>query len=166
MPHSILLDDVARAMVGSGEWTPEEWREAVPAFGPALLAVAEALRADHPGDAERRLDALASLDPDASLDPRFEPAEHRAALGEALAARQRWTDALTRYRSAIEHETRDLDRRVWWFNLAEVARRGGDEPLREEAIENAKGSDLGDEVTKRAAAAHGSASGASGVAHR
>jgi len=153
LPHSTLLDDVARDMVDSGDWTPEEWAEAVPDFAPARLAVASAIRPKDPAEAERRFKAICQA-PDGPLDLRFERSEHRAAIAEALAEQGRWADAMERYRQAIDGETRDLDRRVWWFNLADIARRGGDESTRNLAIEAAKGPDLGDEVTQRASNAH------------
>ncbi len=153
IPHSTLLDQVARDMVDSGDWTPEEWAEAIPPFAPARLAVASAIRVKDPAEAERRFKAIVP-DPDGPLDPRFETSEHHAAIAEALAEQQRWSDAVSQYRLAIEAETRDLDRRVWWFNLAEIARKNGDGSLRNQAIEAAKGADLSDEVTQRAANVH------------
>jgi len=153
LPHSSLLDEVARDMGDSGEWTPEEWAEAVPDFGPARLAVAIAIRPKDPAEAERRFKAICQ-DAELPLDPRFEASEHKAAIAEALAEQGRWGDSVERYRQAIEGETRDLDRRVWWFNLAEVARKNGDEATRNQAIESAKGQDLSDEVTQRAANAN------------
>ena len=150
IPHSTLLDQVARDMVDSGDWTPEEWAEAIPPFGPARLAAASAIRVKDPAEAERRFKAIVQ-DSDGPLDPRFETSEHRAAIAEALAEQQRWSDAVSQYRLAIEAETRDLDRRVWWFNLAEIARKNGDGSLRNQAIEAAKGADLSDDVTQRAA---------------
>lgn len=153
LPHSALLDDVARDMASAGDWTPDEWADAVPDFGPALLAVATALRGKDPSASERRLEVIAR-GLDRPLDPRFEAAEDRAAVAEALAERGRWTDAAAQYRRAVDAETRDLDRRVWWFNLAEVARKAGDDSMRRLAIEAAKGTDLGDEVTQRATNAH------------
>ena len=71
-----------------------------------------------------------------------------------MAERGRWTDAVRQYHLAIDGETRDLDRRVWWFNLADLAGKTGDLDARNQAIENAKGTDLSDEVTQRAANAH------------
>ena len=68
-----------------------------------------------------------------------------------------WDVGPTRSASTARRSSRrpaDLDRRVWWFNLAEVARRQGDETTRNQAIEAAKGVDLSDEVTQRAANAH------------
>ena len=153
LPHSTLLDGIARDMVDAGDWTPQEWTEVIPEFGPALLAVAAAIRPKDPGEAERRLEAICQ-GATRPLDPQFEPAEHQASIAEALAERGRWNDAVAQYRLAIDGETRDLDRRVWWFNLAEVARRSGDHSLRDQAIEAAKGTDLSDEVTQRAANAH------------
>ena len=153
LPHSSLLDPVARDMVAAGDWTDDEWTAATPDFGPALLAVAAALRSKDAAEADRRLEAICQ-GAARPLDERFEAPEHQAALAEALAERKRWSDAVARYRLAIDGETRDLDRRVWWFNLAEVARRTGDESLRTQAIEAAKGADLSDEVTQRAANAY------------
>ena len=153
LPHSTLLDDVARDMVEAADWSAEEWAEAIPRFGPAELAVALAIRAKDPAEAERRFKAIVGGG-DEPLDPRFEKSEHRAAIAEALAEQGQWADAITQYRRAIDEETRDLDRRVWWYNLAEIARKTGDESLRNQAIESAKGVDLSDEVTQRAANAH------------
>ena len=150
MPHSGLLDEVARDMAGAGDWTAAEWAEATPDFAPALLAVATALRTREPAESERRLEAICRVN-DRALDPRFEAAEDQAAIAEALAERGRWTDAVTQYRRAVDGEPRDLDRRVWWFNLAEVARKAGDTLVQQQAIESAKGTDLSDEVTQRAA---------------
>ena len=153
LPHSSLLDPVARDMVDAGDWTPEEWRDATPEFAPAQLAMAAAIRPKDPAEADRRLEAICRGG-EGPLDSRFERSEHRAAIAEAQAELGRWADSLSQYQRAIEDETRDLDRRVWWYNLAEVARRHGDEPLRNQAIESAKGLDLSDEVTQRAANAH------------
>ena len=153
LPHSTLLDAVARDMEDAGEWTAEEWTEATPEFGPALLAVARALRGKHPEEADSRLEAICQT-ADRALDPQFDAAEDRAATAEAMAERGRWTDAVAQYHLAIDGETRDLDRRVWWFNLAELAGKTGDLDARNQAIENAKGADLSDEVTQRAANAH------------
>ncbi len=153
LPHSTLLDPIARDMADAGDWSPADLSAVVPEFGPALLAVATALRAKHPTDADSRLELICRAG-DIPLDPRFEIAEHRAAVAEALAERSRWPDAIAQYRRAIEAETRDLDRRVWWFNLAELSGKSGDGEGRNQAIENAKGADLSDEVTQRAASAN------------
>ena len=153
LPHSTLLDAIARDMDDAGDWTADEWTEATPEFGPSLLAVADALRAKHPDEADRRLEAICQT-ADRVLAPQFDAAEDHAATAEAMAERGRWTDAVALYHQAIDDETRDLDRRVWWFNLAELAGKTGDLDARNQAIENAKGTDLSDEVTQRAANAH------------
>ena len=153
LPHSTLLDGIARDMDDAGDWTAAEWTEATPEFAPAQLAVATALRRNHPDEADHRLDAICAA-ADRPLESQFDAAEDRAAIAEAMAERGRWTEAVTQYHRAIDGETRDLDRRVWWFNLAELAGKTGDNDARNQAIENAKGADLSDVVTRRAANAH------------
>ena len=73
-----------------------------------------------------------------------------AAQAEALALKQRWSEADQRYRQAIDLMPDPTIRRSWWMNLAEVALRQNDESSRQKALEAARGNDPNDEITRRA----------------
>jgi hypothetical protein len=73
-----------------------------------------------------------------------------AARAEALALKQRWSDADQQYRQAIELMPDLTFRRSWWMNLAEIALRQNDESGRQKALEAARGNDPNEEITRRA----------------
>lgn len=150
LPRESLIAAVARDMARAGDWTPEQWDEALPATAAAPLAASRVL-AKGPNRAEAdRLADLAIRRADSPPGPGFDPAEHLAAGAEALALRGRWADAAARYRQAIDLAGDDATRRTWWLNLAEIAGHAGDDATRSRALEAARGPDPADEITRRA----------------
>jgi hypothetical protein len=149
LPHEPLVAWVVLDMVAAGEWTHEQWVEALPAVATARLAAARALANDQRTESDRLLD-LVLLQANDPLAPGYPEAEHRAAVGEALALRHRWTDAAEAYRAAILLADDDLTRRMWWINLAEIHARVGDDRARSQALEAARTLDSRDEVSRRA----------------
>ena len=149
LPHESLLGFVARVMVGSGDWTLDQWDQALPRFATARVAVAKALRGKDSLTSDRVLDrAIARAD-----EPRADTAdagEDRAAVAEALALRRRYPEAKEAYRRAIEAVADDLTRRRWSINLAEIALRDNDQRARALALDAARGTETTDEITKRA----------------
>jgi hypothetical protein len=150
LPHEALVGLVALDMVSAGDWTSEQWEAALPPTALASLSASRVLARSKKRPEADRLADLAIRQAGAPPPPGFDPAEHRAASAEALAYRQRWTDAAELYRLAIDLVDDDPTRRRWWLNLAEVAQRLNDEPARARAIEAARAPDSGDEITKRA----------------
>ena len=150
LPRESLASLVARSMAEDGEWTAQQWAEALPPSAGASWAASRVLdlAKDRAG-----ADRLADLAIAQSMEPTpqgFDPAEGLAAGAEALASRGRWTDAAEQYRRAIDLVDDDATRRMWWLNLAEVARRCGDDAGRGRAIEAARSPTTFDEITKRA----------------
>jgi tetratricopeptide (TPR) repeat protein len=150
LPRESLLGFVAKAMAEDGEWTREQWAEALPPSAAASLVTSRVLaKMQKRADADRLAD-LAIRQNEVPTPPGYDPAEDRAAGAEALAYRGRWTDAAEQYRRAIDQAEDDATRRMWWLNLAEVAQRVGDDAGRVRAIEAAKSPTSVDEITRRA----------------
>jgi hypothetical protein len=136
-------------MADSSVWTYAEWSAAVPPDAVARLAAVRVLRERSGPDAEAALDALIAEDNPGSL--KGGPlALQIAAHAEALALKQRWSEADQRYRQAIDLMPDPTIRRSWWVNLAEVALRQNDESSRQKALEAARGNDPKEEITRRA----------------
>ncbi len=150
LPREALVGLVARDMAQAGDWTFEQWTEALPPSALASLVASRVLaKGDRRADADRLADR-AIKQAEEPTPPGFDPAEQRAAGAEALAYRRRWTDAAEQYRRAIDLTEDDSTRRMWWLNLAEMAHRVDDAAGRARAIEAAKAPDSADEITKRA----------------
>jgi tetratricopeptide (TPR) repeat protein len=150
LPRESLMGTVVSDMIGAGDWTHEQWVAALPETAAApLIASRILLRAKNRPESDRLTD-LAIGRADATLPIGLDPAEHHAAVAEALAGSGRWTDAATQYRRAIDLAVDNPTRRRWWLNLAEVARRMNDDSTRARAVEAAKAADSNDEITRRA----------------
>ena len=150
LPREALLGLVARDMAEAGEWTREQWTEALPPSAAATLVASRVLAKKQQRAEADRLADLAIRQAGEPTPPGFDPAEQRAAGAEALAYRGRWTDAAEQYRRAIDLAEDDTTRRMWWLNLAELAHRVDDASGRARAIEAAKAPDSSDEITRRA----------------
>jgi hypothetical protein len=151
LPREALLGFVVRTMTEDGEWTNEQWSEALPPSAVCSLVASRvfALKQNR-SDADRLADLAIRQAESPSPPPGFDLAEERAAGAEALAYRGRWTDAAEQYRLAIDQADDDPTRRMWWLNMAEVAQRMGDDSARARAIEAAKSPDSTDKITRRA----------------
>ena len=147
--HEGLIRLVVRDMAEAGDWSIEQWTATLPDFAVAPLAAAIEIRAKDRVGSDQLLD-LAIARGDGPQTQGTDAVEHLAATAEAMAIRGRWTDSADRYRRAIEAEDDDASRRMWWLNLADVARRSNDDKLRARAIEAAKAPESGDEITRRA----------------
>jgi tetratricopeptide (TPR) repeat protein len=150
LPREALMGLVAKAMAEDGEWTLEQWAEALPPTATASMVASRVLsrlkkRAEADALADRAIRQVESPE-----SPGFDPAEDLAAGAEALAYRGRWTDAADPYRRAIDLAGTDAIRRMWWLNLAEVSQRAGDDAGRARAIESARSTTGIDEITRRA----------------
>ena len=150
LPREALMGFVAKAMAEDGEWTQQQWTEALPPTATASMVASRILsrlkkRTEADALADRAIRQLES--PESSS---FDPAEDLAAGAEALAYRGRWTDAADPYRRAIDLAGTDAIRRMWWLNLAEVSQRAGDDAGRVRAIEAARSTTGVDEITRRA----------------
>ena len=152
LPRESLIGLAARSMAEDGEWSREQWAEALPPSAASSLVASRVLaRMQKRADADRLAD-LAIRQAESAPPPGFDLAEERAAGAEALAYRGRWTDAAEQYRRAIDLVEDDATRRMWWLNLAEVAQRAGDDTTRDRAIEAAKAPDSADAITRKALA--------------
>jgi hypothetical protein len=150
LPRESLLAFVAKAMVEDGEWTREQWAEALPPSATASLVASRVFaKMQKRADADRLADLAIRQSEEPTLAG-YDPAEDRAAGAEALAYRGRWPDAAAQYRLAIDLAEDDATRRMWWLNLAEVALRANDDAGRDRAIEAAKSPTTVDEITRRA----------------
>ena len=149
MPAEDLIGPIIRDMADSSAWTYAEWSAAVPPDAVARLAAVRVLRERSGPDAEAALDALVAEGN--AVSPQGAPlALQIAAHAEALALKQRWSEADQRYRQAIDLMPDPTIRRSWWVNLAEVALRQNDESGRQKALEAARGNDPNEEITRRA----------------
>ena len=146
---AIVVDDIARR----SEWTYDDWSKIIPRRPIAQLVVARVLRSQSRPEADLALDAaVAPADP--AITPTSEPfldALDLAARGEALALKGRIRAAADLYRQAIDRVEIGRIRRVWSFNLADLALRLDDERGRNEALRAALSGDMRDEVTRRVA---------------
>ncbi len=146
---AIVVDDIARR----SEWTYDDWSKIIPRRPIAQLVVARVLRSQSRPEADIALDAaVAPADP--AINPTSEPfldALDLAARGEALALKGRIRAAADLYRQAIDRVEIGRIRRVWSFNLADLALRLDDERGRNEALRAALSGDMRDEVTRRVA---------------
>ncbi|WP_168221515.1 FHA domain-containing protein [Aquisphaera giovannonii] len=159
LPGEAAATAIVRELLADADWPCREWIEALPPDGVAALAAARLLHEQGRPEARevlerilaRRDDATpgrpegpgAAAAGDAGRDREHEgegdaedraPAAVRLAVAaEAHALLERWGDAEAGYRRAIELEGDVTTRRAWWFNLASVASRGGDEDQRKAA---------------------------------
>jgi hypothetical protein len=149
LPGEDLVSQVVRDMSERDGWSFAEWSHALPPSALVHVAAARVLREHGSPDAQTALEAvLNKLDePPAAGTPL---ALHRAAQAEALALTSRWKEAEPRYREAIALMSRDVVKRSWWMNLAEVAQRLNDEEARQKSLESAKGESAHDEIAERA----------------
>ena len=138
-------------MAEAGDWTHEQWAEALPPSAAAPL-VASRVLAQGAGPGRGRPAGRPGDPPGRGRRPRRASTRPSTArpCAEALAYRGRWTDAAEQYRRAIDQADDDPTRRMWWLNLAEVAQRIGDDAGRARALEAAKAADSADEITRRA----------------
>ncbi|WP_435006321.1 hypothetical protein P12x_003914 [Tundrisphaera lichenicola] len=150
LPREALMGSVVLDMIRSGDWTPEEWIEALPESAAGPLFASHALqRLKKLGESDRLLE-LAIERAEAPLPVGLDPAEHRAAVAEALVNRGRWGEAAEQYQLAIQKTTDDPTRRRWLINLAEVSQRMNDLNARSRALEAAKAPGSLDEISRRA----------------
>jgi tetratricopeptide (TPR) repeat protein len=150
LPGEDLIGPLVRDLAEHEGWTYAEWSEALPAFAVAPLAAARVLRERSSPDASAPLDTILA-GADAPTPDGVSAAVHLAAQAEAFALKARWDEAEQRYRQAIELMPELSIRRSWWMNLAEIALRLNNESSRQKALEAARGTDLDDEITRRAA---------------
>ncbi len=149
MPAEELIGPIVRDMADSSAWTHAEWSAAVPADAVPRLVAVRVLRERSAPDAEAALDTLIADGDAASRQGPPDPLQI-AAHAEALAQKQRWSEADQRYRQAIDLMPDLTIKRSWWLNLAEVALRLNDEANRQKALEAARANDPNDEITRRA----------------
>jgi tetratricopeptide (TPR) repeat protein len=153
LPAEELVGPILRDMADSPDWTYAEWSAALPSAPVVRLAAVRLLRERGSPDADAALEALLSEDGSHTAVPVPQgtaAALALAARAEALALKQRWSDAEQHYRQAIELMPDLTFRRSWWMNLAEIALRQNDESGRQKALEAARGNDPNDEITRRA----------------
>lgn len=149
LPHESLVQAVARDMADAGEWSFDDWKQAIPTRPVARLAVARVLREKGGADVDAVYNLV--LADDVSL-PRVRNlyAENLAAQAEALAFKEKKVEAAEQYRKAIELVSDDATKRRWRFGLAEIVAQLGDTKERAELLEAAKGLDPTEDVTKKA----------------
>jgi hypothetical protein len=149
LPAEDLIGPIIRDMADSADWTYAEWSTALPPLAIVRLATVRVLRERGSPDADVVLEELVA-DTGPAAPPGVSAAVSIAATAEALALKQRWSDAEGRYRQAIELMPDQTFRRSWWMNLAEIALRQNDESGRQKALEAARGNDPNEEITRRA----------------
>jgi tetratricopeptide (TPR) repeat protein len=151
LPAEELVGPIVRDMADSADWTYAEWSAVLPPSAVVQLAAVRLLRERGSPDADTTLDALLSVDRNGTAVARGAAAAVAiAAHAEALALKQRWSEADQRYRQAIDLMPDPTFRRSWWMNLADIALRQNDESGRQKALEAARGNDPNDEITRRA----------------
>jgi hypothetical protein len=144
-----MIETIARDMTEAGEWTIEDWKKALPARPVARLALARILREKGNADADALFDFV--LADDATL-PRSRSlyAENLAAKAEALAFKEKKTEAAEQYRKAIDLVADDATKRRWRLSLAEILSQLGATKERAELLEAAKSADPTEDVTRKA----------------
>jgi tetratricopeptide (TPR) repeat protein len=150
LPGEERVRDVARALVSATDWSFADWSIALPRDSTSRVAVARLMRERGRAEAENLLD-LVLREPPGDAGEAGSGARGLAARAEALALRSRWQEAAEQYRQAIELADDDTSRRSWWFNLAEVADRKGDQTQRDLALRAALASGPSDDISRRAA---------------
>lgn len=149
LPHEALAAGVVREIMGAKDWGFPEWSAALPPVAVARLAAARLLREAGSPDAAKAIDLVLSDEVPEPDRPGL-VAEHLAAQAEALAFRDRRTEAAGRYRRAIETADDDATRRRWRLSLFEILATLGASEERARLLEAAKGTDPDEEVTRKA----------------
>ncbi len=148
LPAEDSVRDIVAELAAPGGLEFREWSSALPHNPVVLLATVRLLREQGNTEADTLLDRILgdewTVAQDQQPDPRL-----LAARAEALVLRSRWREAAVQYRRAIERVDNDLIRRSWWFNLADIAQRLQDEPLRQAALRSAVAVPSSDEITRR-----------------
>jgi tetratricopeptide (TPR) repeat protein len=148
LPAEDSVRDIVAELAAPGGLEFREWSAALPHDPIVLLATARLLREQGSTEADPLLDRILgdewTLAADQQPDPRL-----LAARAEALVLGSRWREAAEQYRRAIERVDNDLIRRSWWFNLADIAQRLQDEPMRQAALRSAVAVPSSDEITRR-----------------
>jgi tetratricopeptide (TPR) repeat protein len=157
LPGEEPVREVARALVSVTDWGFADWSSALPRDPTSQVAVARLLRERGRAEAEQLLDLVLREPKGAAVDAGW-GAGALAARAEALALKSRWQEAAEQYRQAIELTDEDTSRRSWWFNLAEVADRAGDQAQRDLALRAALAAGPSDDISRRAADAQRTAS--------
>lgn len=149
LPGEDLIGPVVHDMAGHGEWTFEEWSEALPPYAVVPLVAARHLRENDRAGSDAALDRLCSEEESRSAPPGVSVAVHIAARAEAFAVKGDWAGAQALYQQAIELMPLDRVRRSWHINVADLALRQNDEQVRQKALEAANNHDPNDPITLR-----------------
>lgn len=148
LPSEDAVRDIVAELATRGGLDFHEWSQALPHNPVVLLATARILRERDRPEADALLDRILGDDWGAAgrtpVDPRL-----LAARGEALMLRGQWPEAAEQYRLAIDRVDSDLIRRSWWFNLADIAQRRGDESQRQAALRAALAASSSDDISRR-----------------
>jgi tetratricopeptide (TPR) repeat protein len=149
LPREAMVAPVVRDIVEAGGWDFAVWSRALPPRAVVRLAVGRFLRDKESVDADRAFDLALGEDVGVPADP-DQAAEHHASQAEALAFKERKSEAADRYRRAIALATDDPTRRRWQLALAEIIAPLGASRERAELLEAAKGPDPTEEITRKA----------------
>jgi tetratricopeptide (TPR) repeat protein len=149
LPREDLIGPVVRDMADRSEWTFARWSAALPPSPVVALAAYRALRDKESPDADQALDLALASDGDDPIDV--------AARAEASALRERWDEAESRYRAAVERMPLDPVRRSWWFNLAAIRGHRDDTSGMRAAWDAARGTRPSDPIYRRVVEAQGRA---------
>ncbi|WP_165075911.1 hypothetical protein [Paludisphaera rhizosphaerae] len=160
LPGEALAAAVVADLAADASWSYRDWSEAVPESGVSALAVARMLKKQGKPEADailkrilERAEAEARGRAEAADRPSDDPeaeAVSIAVAAEALALRADWKEAEHRYRAAIDLMPDHRIRRSWWFNLADVALKIGDDDQHRAALDEALASTAADDVSRRA----------------
>jgi len=146
LPGESRVRFILNEMIQATGWKPAEWIPVLPTEPLALVAASRML-AEVDGEQARSLLEQVVKSSESS------EAIREAARAEALALLRRYGDAQEAYRRAIAHEPEGAVKRLYWFNLADLARLLDDERGRHAALDRAMAVQTADLVSRRAVAA-------------
>jgi hypothetical protein len=149
LPGEEHIRNIVVDLVAQDTWTFREWWSMLPKKPIVLIATARLLREQGRREAEVVLEYILK---ESVMDGKPEQVSPiaLAVKAEAFALALHWREADQYYRQAI-YSTNDLTlARSWWFNLADISYRSGDEAKGETALRAASAVTFGDDIARHA----------------
>ena len=149
LPGEENIREIVIELVAQDGWSFREWWRVLPKNPIVLIATARLLREQGRREAQAVLEQILK---DSVTDGKQEQVSPiaLAARAEASALGLHWREADQLYRQAIHSVNNPTIARSWWFNLADIYYRTGDEAQRQAALRAASAVSCSDDITRHA----------------
>ena len=149
LPGEENIREIVIELVAQDGWSFREWWRMLPKNPIVLIATARLLREQGRREAQAVLEQILK---DSVTDGKQEQVSPiaLAARAEASALGLHWREADQLYRQAIHSVNNPTIARSWWFNLADIYYRTGDEAQRQAALRAASAVSCSDDITRHA----------------